>query len=137
MWEWNRQMCEKSKGTTKCEKRIVTCDIATAQYKHGTLKCKKKVAWCNRLPTSGYHTLLFWGGTVELLIISHKYNILVLLSHLVVPLLFFSHLTVPSSHCAVPTSNLIVLFSHLVVPLFLSHIRRLYYHIVYFQNHIW
>ena len=25
--EWNRQMWEKSKGTTKCEKRTVTCDV--------------------------------------------------------------------------------------------------------------
>ena len=26
MWGWNRQMWEKSKGTTKYEKRTVTCD---------------------------------------------------------------------------------------------------------------
>ena len=34
---------KKSKGTTKCEKRTVTCDIETAQYKDGTVKCEKKV----------------------------------------------------------------------------------------------
>ena len=30
MWGWNRQMWEKSKGTIKCEKIIVTCDVRTA-----------------------------------------------------------------------------------------------------------
>ena len=34
---------EKSKGTTKCEKRIVTCDVGTAQYENETVKCEKKV----------------------------------------------------------------------------------------------
>ena len=34
---------KKSKGTTKCEKRIITCDVGTAQYKDGTVKCEKKV----------------------------------------------------------------------------------------------
>ena len=42
MWEWNSQMWEKSKGTTKCKKRIVTYDVGTAQYEEGTLKCEKK-----------------------------------------------------------------------------------------------
>ena len=36
-------MWEKSKGTTKCEKITVTCDIGTAQYEDGTVKCMKKV----------------------------------------------------------------------------------------------
>ena len=36
-------MREKSKGTTKCEKRTVTRDIGTAQYEDGTVKCEKKV----------------------------------------------------------------------------------------------
>ena len=34
---------EKSKGTTKCEKRIVTCDVGTAQCENETVKCVKKV----------------------------------------------------------------------------------------------
>ena len=33
---------KKSKKTTKCEKRIVTCDIETAQCKDGTVKYEKK-----------------------------------------------------------------------------------------------
>ena len=34
---------KKSKGTTKCEKKIVTCDVGTAKYEDGTVKCEKKV----------------------------------------------------------------------------------------------
>ena len=34
---------KKSKGTTKCEKRTVICDIGTAQCEDETVKCKKKV----------------------------------------------------------------------------------------------
>ena len=34
---------KKSKGTTKCEKKIVTCDVETAQYENGTVKCEKKI----------------------------------------------------------------------------------------------
>ena len=30
-------------GTTKCEKRTVTCDVETAQCENGTVKCEKKV----------------------------------------------------------------------------------------------
>ena len=37
MWE------KKSKGTTKCEKKIVTCDVGTAQYEDETIKCDKRV----------------------------------------------------------------------------------------------
>ena len=36
MWE------KKSKGTTKCEKRTITCDIGTAQSEDRTIKCEKK-----------------------------------------------------------------------------------------------
>ena len=32
----------KSKGTTKCEKKTVTCDIETAQYEDVIVKCEKK-----------------------------------------------------------------------------------------------
>ena len=34
---------EKSKGTTKCEKRIVTCDVGTAQCEDENIKWEKKV----------------------------------------------------------------------------------------------
>ena len=43
MWGWNRQIWEKSKGTTKCEKRTVTYDVRTAQCEDETVKCEKKV----------------------------------------------------------------------------------------------
>ena len=33
---------KKSNGTTKCEKRTITYDVGTAQYKDGTVKCEKK-----------------------------------------------------------------------------------------------
>ena len=63
MWGWNRQMWEKKvKGTTKCEKRIVTCDVGIAQCEDGTIKCEKKVTWYSMLPTSGFCTPFFWGG---------------------------------------------------------------------------
>ena len=29
MWQLNYQMCEKNKGTTKCGKSIVICDVGT------------------------------------------------------------------------------------------------------------
>ena len=31
MWGWNCQMWEKSKGTTECDKKTVTCDVGTIQ----------------------------------------------------------------------------------------------------------
>ena len=36
-------MWEKSKGTTKCEKKAVTYDVRTAQCKDRIVKYKKKV----------------------------------------------------------------------------------------------
>ena len=36
-------MWEKSKGTTKCEKRTITCDIGTTQCEKKTIECEKKV----------------------------------------------------------------------------------------------
>ena len=36
-------MRKKSKGTTKCEKRTVTCNVGTAQYKDKTINCEKKI----------------------------------------------------------------------------------------------
>ena len=38
MWEK-----KKSKGTIKYEKRTVTCDVGTAQYKDRTVKREKKI----------------------------------------------------------------------------------------------
>ena len=43
-------------GTIKCDKRIVTRDVGTAQYEDGTVKCDVLVTWYNRLPTSENHT---------------------------------------------------------------------------------
>ena len=34
---------KKKKKTTKCDKRIVTCNIGTAQYKNWTIRCEKKI----------------------------------------------------------------------------------------------
>ena len=42
MWGWNCQMWKKSKGTTKCEKKTVTCDIGTAQCENEIVKCEEK-----------------------------------------------------------------------------------------------
>ena len=36
-------MWEKNKGTTKCDKRTVTCDVETTQCKNGTVNCEEKV----------------------------------------------------------------------------------------------
>ena len=36
-------MWEKSKGTTKCEKRTITFDVGTAQCEDKIVKCDKKV----------------------------------------------------------------------------------------------
>ena len=33
----------KNKGTIKCDKRIVICDVGTAQYEDETVKCEKKI----------------------------------------------------------------------------------------------
>ena len=43
MWGWNCQIWEKIKGTTKCEKKTVTCGVGTAQCEDETVKCEKKV----------------------------------------------------------------------------------------------
>ena len=34
---------KKSKGTTECEKKIVTYDVGTAQFEDGTVNCEKKI----------------------------------------------------------------------------------------------
>ena len=44
--------CEKkNKGTTKCDKRIVTCDIGTTQCENRTIKCEDLITWYNLLLT--------------------------------------------------------------------------------------
>ena len=35
---------KKSKRTTKCEKKTVTCDVGTTHYEDRTVKCEKKVS---------------------------------------------------------------------------------------------
>ena len=35
-------MWEKSKRTTKCDKRTVTCDVGITQYDDRTVKCEKQ-----------------------------------------------------------------------------------------------
>ena len=44
----------KNKRTTKFDKRTVTCDVGTTQYKDETVKCEDLVTWYNMLSTSGY-----------------------------------------------------------------------------------
>ena len=48
---------KKKKGTTKYDKRIVTCDVGPGQYKDETIKCEDLITWYSRLPISGYRTL--------------------------------------------------------------------------------
>ena len=36
-------MCEKNKGTTKCDKSTVICNVGTAQCKDSTIKYEKKI----------------------------------------------------------------------------------------------
>ena len=43
MWGCNRQMWEKSKGTTQREKRTITCNVGTAQYENEIVKCEKQI----------------------------------------------------------------------------------------------
>ena len=54
----------KNKGTTKCDKKTVTCDVGTAQYEDGTIKCNVLITWYSMLLISGYCICPFWGGGV-------------------------------------------------------------------------
>ena len=45
-----------NKGTTKCNKITIKCDVGTAQYENETIKCEDLVTWYSRSPTNGYHT---------------------------------------------------------------------------------
>ena len=48
---------KKSKGTIKCDKRTITCEVGTAQYEDetikyeekskGTTKCEKRIVTCD------------------------------------------------------------------------------------------
>ena len=40
-------MWEKSKETTKCEKKTLICDIETAHYEDRTVKCDKRTFICD------------------------------------------------------------------------------------------
>ena len=48
MWGWNRQVWEKIKGTTKCDKITVIFDIGIAQCVDGIVKCEKKSTKCEK-----------------------------------------------------------------------------------------
>ena len=57
----------KNKGTTKCDKSIVICDVSTTQCEDNTIKCDVLVTRYSKLPTSGYCTKKGGGGvTIEL-----------------------------------------------------------------------
>ena len=43
MWGWNRQVCEKSKGTAQCGKKTIICDIGATQYEDEIVNLRKKV----------------------------------------------------------------------------------------------
>ena len=38
----------KNKKIIKCDKKIVTCDVGTAQRKDGTIKCDVLITWYSR-----------------------------------------------------------------------------------------
>ena len=42
---------KKKKGTTKCDKRTVTCNVGTTQYENRTIKCEDLITWYNLLLT--------------------------------------------------------------------------------------
>ena len=33
---------KKNKGTTECDKSIISCHVSTAQFEDGIIKCEKK-----------------------------------------------------------------------------------------------
>ena len=49
-------MWEKNKGTTECDKSIVTYDVGTVQCEDGIIKYDVLLTWYSRLSTSGYRT---------------------------------------------------------------------------------
>ena len=43
MWGWYHKMWEKNKWTIEYDKRIVICDVGTAQFEDSTIKYEKKI----------------------------------------------------------------------------------------------
>ena len=65
----------KNKGTTKCDKRIVTYDVGITKCEDETIKCEDLVTWYSRLPTSRYRTPLKRGhGRITHIYIYRKEN---------------------------------------------------------------
>ena len=48
----------KNKGTIKCDKRIVICDVGTAQYEDETVKCEKKIRDSSNMTKELLHVIL-------------------------------------------------------------------------------
>ena len=59
----------KNKGTIKCDKRIVICDVGTAQYEDETVKCEKKnkrfVKYDKRIVTCNIRTAQYEDETIK------------------------------------------------------------------------
>ena len=49
---------KKKKETTKRDKRIVTCDIGTAQCEDGAIKCEKKIKELSNVTKIQSHMIL-------------------------------------------------------------------------------
>ena len=49
---------KKNKGTIKCDKSTVTCDVGTAQYKDSTIKCEKKISEPRNVTKVQSHVML-------------------------------------------------------------------------------
>ena len=60
---------KKIKGTTECDKSIVTCDVGTTQYKDGSIKSegkKKRTTKCDKSTVkSNIGTIQCENGTVK------------------------------------------------------------------------
>ena len=48
----------KNKGTIKCDKRIIICDVGTAQYEDETVKCEKKIRDSSNMTKELLHVIL-------------------------------------------------------------------------------
>ena len=51
-------MRKKYKGTTKCDKSIVTYNVGTAQCEDGTIKCEKKIREPSNMTKVQLHVIL-------------------------------------------------------------------------------
>ena len=72
MWRWNCQMWKKSKGTTKCDKRIVTCDVEPAQCDDSQMWEKKIREPLNVTKELSYVMLELHNMRIELLNVRKK-----------------------------------------------------------------